>query len=220
MKKLFLILFGVIFALDLIAEITDITLLYQVSKPLILPSLMGLYIVSSSAGERSGLLILALIFSWAGDVLLMFSGELYFMLGLGGFLISHVCYIFTYRQFKTEEGVGFHGVQKARYAFPIILAATGLLTVLYPSLGGMKVPVTVYAFVLMAMTLAALFRFGYTQPQSFWLVFVGGVLFLISDSTLAINKFLTPLPNDGLIVMGTYMSAQFLIVWGLLRHKG
>jgi uncharacterized membrane protein YhhN len=217
MKRFFLALFALVFVLELISEATDLALLFQIAKPLIIPALIGLYWVA--AEERSLIVIVALVFSWAGDVLLMFSGELFFMLGLAAFLLSHVFYIVTYRQYKKESGDGFHGVQKARYAFPIVLAATGLLTVLFPSLGGMRVPVTIYALVLMVMTLAALFRFGYTPLPSFWFVFGGAILFMISDSTLAINKFLSPVPNSALIIMSTYMSAQFLIVWGLIRHK-
>lgn len=217
MKRLLLYLFAIVFVLVLAADLFNTPLLYQITKPLIIPSLLAIYWVG--AEERSPLLLLALLFSWVGDVLLMFSGELYFMLGLGGFLVSHLFYIATYRQHKSETGEGFHGVQKARYAFPIILGVSGLLTILYPSLDGMKIPVTVYALVLMVMTLMALFRYGFTSMQSFWLVFGGAFLFMISDSTLAINKFLQPVAYSGFVVMSTYMAAQFLIVQGLMKHK-
>ena len=104
-------------------------------------------------------------------------------------------------------------------AFPVILAATGLVVVLYPRLGELRLPVVVYAGVLMFMVLNALFRFRRTNAQSFWMSFAGAVLFMLSDSILAINKFLEPVPNAGLLVMSTYLAGQFLIVRGLIRHQ-
>lgn len=221
MKRFFLLLFALTCLSILVAALggNQFHLLFLVAKPLIMISLVGYYLASSTREERSFTVLLALFFSWTGDVLLMFTGDLFFMLGLGGFLISHVFYVLAYRQHKREGGEGFLGVQKVRYAFPIILAGTGLLVILYPSLGDLKLPVTAYALVLVVMTLMALFRFGHTHANSFWLVFAGAVLFMISDSALAINKFLQPFEYSGLVVMSTYMAAQFLIVRGLLHHK-
>lgn len=219
MALFFRFVFALAALLTLVAEEWQLSQLYYVSKPLIMISLMGYYFSATKAGERSIGLMAAMIFSWAGDVSLMFEGEYYFMLGLGAFLVSHLFYIGAYRQHKTETGEGFYGVQKVRYAFPIVLAGTGLITILFPVLGGLKLPVSAYALVLVIMVLAALFRFGFTGSTSFWFVFVGAVFFLISDSSLAINKFLNPIPHSGLLVMTTYMSAQLLIVEGLLKHK-
>jgi uncharacterized membrane protein YhhN len=68
------------------------------------------------------------------------------------------------------------------------------------------------------MVMVALFRFGKTTAGSFAMVFGGAILFMISDSLIAINKFLEPLPQSGFWIMTTYIGAQFLIVRGLLRH--
>ena len=104
-------------------------------------------------------------------------------------------------------------------SFPIVLAGTGLITVLFPTLGPLKIPVLVYSLVLVGMVMTALFRYGRTSPESFWKVFMGAVLFMTSDSLLAINKFYTPLPYAGLLIMLTYISAQYLIVEGIVKHK-
>jgi len=42
---------------------------------------------------------------------------------------------------------------------------------------------------------------------------------MISDSLLAINKFMQPLPLSGLAIMLTYLLAQYLIVEGVLKHE-
>jgi len=99
------------------------------------------------------------------------------------------------------------------------LAGTGLVTVLFPHLGNLQIPVMVYALVITLMSLQALFRYGYTSKPSFILVFCGAISFMISDSLLAINKFMQPLPLSGLAIMLTYLLAQYLIVEGVLKHE-
>jgi len=62
-------------------------------------------------------------------------------------------------------------------------------------------------------------RFGRVSLFSFEIVFYGAVLFLFSDSMLAYNKFVQPLPNAGLIIMASYMLAQYLIVLGSIERR-
>jgi uncharacterized membrane protein YhhN len=81
------------------------------------------------------------------------------------------------------------------------------------------VPVMLYALVLTLMVLNALFRFKRTGAASFAMVFGGAILFMISDSVLAVNKFLEPVSHSGIWIMSTYISAQFLIVEGILQHQ-
>ena len=109
--------------------------------------------------------------------------------------------------------------QKIRFSFPIILAGTGLIVILFPSLGSLKIPVLVYAIALMVMVMMALFRYGRTGTRSFWMVFVGAAVFMSSDSLLAINKFYSSIYLSGLFIMLTYTTAQYLIVEGVLSHR-
>jgi len=71
---------------------------------------------------------------------------------------------------------------------------------------------------LFGMSLMALNRFKTVTLPSFSFVFVGSVLFIISDSIIAIDKFLVQIPHDRFFVMSTYISAQFLIMTGLLKQ--
>ncbi len=142
------------------------------------------------------------------------------MAGLGAFLIGHLLYIFSYLQFRSEDRrYELLGPQKVRFSLPIILAGTGLITILYPALGGLRIPVMMYALILTIMVLTALFRFGRTSKFSFALIFFGAIVFMISDSVLAINKFLNPLPFASSWIMTTYCLAQYLIVKGALAHE-
>jgi uncharacterized membrane protein YhhN len=215
MKKLFLFLFLIAAAVHLIAEFFPSAFLHNISKPLLMIALGGYYFVRCD--ERSVVTIGAILFSLIGDVLLLDDSN--FMLGLIAFLLAHVFYIFSYRQHRFETDVeALQGVQRVRIAFPVVLAGTGLVVILYPKLDALRVPVIIYAGVITTMVLTALFRFGRTNARSFWMVFAGAVLFMISDSVLAVNKFLEPLSRAGFWIMLTYIAGQYLIVEGLIAH--
>jgi uncharacterized membrane protein YhhN len=217
MKKMALVLFLVAVAGVLVSEFFAIAWLFMVAKPLIMVFLLFYYLFSAAPEYRSNVLMLAIVFSLAGDVLLI--KEAYFVPGLIAFLMAHVLYIVAYRQFSGEESDNaLNGLQRVRLAFPVILAGSGLVVMLFPVLGDLKIPVMVYAAVLAFMVIAALFRYGRTTQKSFVMVFGGAALFMISDSVLAINKFLTPIGWSGVLIMSTYMAAQFLIIRGLLKH--
>lgn len=224
MKKVFLYLFILVSIGVLLAEVGNADLVYLICKPAIMV-MLGLHYCIMQRDHRqiiSKSVVLAIIFSCAGDTLLMFQGRdgNFFMFGLGAFLVAHIFYILAYRQHQSSDTSNeLQGLQKVRYAFPIILSGTGLVVILYTRLGGMKIPVLIYAIVLTGMVLAALFRFGKTSSSSFALVFGGAILFMISDSLIAINKFLEPLPMAGIWIMVTYIVAQYLIVSGLSKHK-
>ena len=194
MKKIALIVFFIVSLGELIAIAVQSEQLAMVCKPLIMVTL-GVYYLLSAGIDRSFVVLLAIVFSLAGDTSLMFDSvnSIYFMIGLVSFLISHVFYIIAYRQHQNDESAdALQGIQKLRAAFPIVLAGTGLVVILYPVLGALKFPVIVYALVLVIMVLNALFRLGRTSVVSFWFVFVGAMFFMVSDSLLAFNKFLSP----------------------------
>ncbi len=221
MKKIAQLLFLLVSAGQILSLLTEIELLHNICKPLIIVTLIFYYLTVVSKPERSRTLLMALFFSGAGDILLMYVDHdaSFFMMGLIAFLVSHVFYIFTYRQHQ-YDGVEdrIQGIQKIRLAFPIILSGTGLVFVLYPVLGDLKIPVIIYTLVLVVMTLNALLRFGKTTSPSFWMVFAGALFFMISDSLLAINKFLEPLAYGSIWIMTTYIAAQYFIVRGLIAH--
>ena len=224
MKKIFLYLFFLVSVGVLLAEVSNADFVYLLCKPALMVTL-GLHYWTLQREQNAVLsksVVLAIIFSCAGDILLMFQGRggNFFMFGLAAFLVAHIFYILTYRQHQSSDTSNeLQGLQKIRYAFPIILSGTGLVVILFNRLGEMKIPVLLYSAVLTGMVLVALFRFGKTSSLSFALVFGGAILFMISDSLIAINKFLEPLPMAGSWIMVTYIAAQYLIVTGLSKHK-
>jgi uncharacterized membrane protein YhhN len=224
MARLFLFLFLLVSAGDLVSTLVDVPSLESFCKPAIMITL-GLYYWFTQKQQQKSIsvvLLLAVLFSFGGDVLLMLqrTNPLFFMLGLGSFLVAHILDIITYQRHADEESEqSLSGVRKIRYSFPVVFAGFALVTILYDHLGDLKIPVVVYAVVLSYMVLNALFRFGRTSGPSFAMVFGGAILFMISDSLIAINKFLDPIPSAGFWIMSTYITAQFLIVTGLMKHR-
>lgn len=222
MKKISLALFLLVSVGELTSQVVDLPWLHTLCKPALLPLLLVYYVVSAreAGGSMSMLVVAALGLSWLGDVLLMGEGQSFFIFGLVSFLLAHVTYILAYRQHQqADDSKALRGIQKIRYGFPLVFAGVGLVMILYPRLSDLRIPVMVYAGVITVMTLTGLFRFGRTNASSFAQVFAGAILFMMSDSLLAVNKFLEPLAYSGLWIMLTYLAAQWFIVRGLLAHR-
>jgi uncharacterized membrane protein YhhN len=221
MRKFALIGFIVVSIGQLLSGPLASEMVHFICKPLIMIFLGVYYLSSVEVEHRSMAVAVAVFFSLLGDVLLMLQikSEHFFVFGLASFLVAQMFYIFAYRQHRLESHPDeLQGVQRIRLAFPVILAGSGLVFILYPSLGSLRIPVVVYSVVIVTMVLNALFRYGRTGTKSFWMVFIGAVLFMISDSTIAINKFLKPVNAAEFIVMSTYITAQYLIIEGLVTH--
>lgn len=191
------------------------------SKPIILLSLI-IYFYQISKPIAWTLLskatLGALIFSWIGDILLLW--DRFFVFGLGAFLMAHICYIIAFKIGQRNPGkisdVNF--IKTFFRNLPIYILAALTFYLINPSLGPLKIPVIIYIIVIASMATTATERYGKCNPASFWQVFIGAVFFLISDSVLAVNKFYQPFEEASVIVMGTYCIAQLLIVMGIRSH--
>jgi uncharacterized membrane protein YhhN len=190
------------------------------SKALLMPLLAVGYVLSvpRPLDRFSRLLLAGLAFSWLGDVLLMFNDPagIYFIGGLLSFLTTHILYI---RYFLLTRSASDSFFRKRPLLFLAVLAYTiELLYVLWPTLGPMKLPVAIYASVISLMLAMALWQYGKLSSITAWLFILGAMFFVASDSMLAVDKFKQPFPAAPVMVMSTYILAQWLIVRGSLRH--
>lgn len=196
-----------------------------ISKPLIVLSLL-LYFLQQvrTSGGGAGAFKAALFFSIIGDVALLFESRdpLFFMLGLGSFLIAHLLYIMAFNGIgKTQWRLGGPGATAQARRWPWIVGVTFylgvLLYVLLPFLGELKLPVVIYAFILCGMLLSVVhaFRSPYSRPGIICLA--GALLFVVSDTLLAINKFYFGFSFSGLAIMFTYACAQYLLTTGAVQ---
>lgn len=215
MPNLIFWIYIAISATNVIGKFISSEELDQFTKPLLMPLLM-LYVYKSSIGKvtkRVLLLSVALLFSWLGDVVLMYQAdELYFMAGIGLFLIAQITYVFVLRKSMYQKP----DTNPAKI-LPFVLYAGLLMFVLLPA-GDFTIPIIVYGSVIITMAIMARLREGNTSQESFQLALLGSVLFVLSDSILAFNAFHTAIPYAGVFIMSTYCAAQLLLVKGLLKH--
>lgn len=194
---------------------------HYIIKPSITISLMIYMAVKTRFKGRFNKRIFAgLLFGLIGDTFLMFVHlePNFFMFGLAAFLIGHLLYISAfYIDYKWRPTIEKTAMWIALIVFGLLCLGSYLY--LRPYLGAMKIPVMIYAFVISMMAIMAVNRKGRVNLFSFKLIFYGAILFLISDSILAYNKFVQPIPYAGLSIMSTYMLAQFLITIGAIERK-
>ena len=149
------------------------------------------------------LILAGLLCSLLGDIALMFP-EKWFKAGLVSFLAAHVFYILA---FKPGPGRPI----SAGMLVPFIIFGLLMFRILAPSLGPLKFPVLIYMAAITAMAGLAAGRFVYSGGTRPLLAFAGAVLFLISDSVLAYDRFAKKLRPAQAIILGTYFPAQLLI---------
>lgn len=217
----FQLLFALLFLLQLSAGFTGSAITAHFTKPLIVISLLVVLAVSTRLkGRFHKRIFTGLLFALAGDILLQYAAvaETYFIWGLAAFLCCHVFYIRAfYLDFKSAPELDKKGAR-------IAIACCAMLAIsfyffLRPHLGIMKLPVMIYILVISMMMMMASFRNQRVNAPSFKLILFGAVFFLFSDSILAYNKFVQPIPYAGSWIMATYMTAQYLITMGAIARQ-
>lgn len=217
-ERWFALLFLVLVSIDLVVGSSEnLQHLRYATKPSILISLILFFIQFSSglSGKIKVLTIGGLFFSLVGDVALLFDSvsDIYFLIGLSGFLTAHIFYVFLFLVHRNKQRnlIGF--------AVLVLLLAGSVFLLLLNTLNELLIPVIIYIIAISFMVVTAYSRKGMVNKTSYLLVLIGAILFLISDSFLAINKFKYDLPLSHLLVMGTYSFAQIGITLGILKLK-
>ncbi len=217
----FSISFAIIALLNLLSETMPEHDMRYVVKPLICIFLFTyLATVTRLTGTFRKLIFAGLCFSFIGDCVLMLSGKSphFFTAGLVSFLIAHILYsIAFYRDFKNDP----MAPKKYGNAMLFIMGVFSIsyYTFLRNYLGEMRLPVLIYIFVISMMAILAGYRYMRVNMASFNMIFIGAIFFVISDSALAYNKFVSTYPYSGVLIMGTYMIAQYLITMGAIERK-
>lgn len=203
-------LFFMVSSLEIIGVITANQLLQIIFKPLIVILLILLYAITSQAKNKW--YVLALLFSFGGDVFLLFDAQTFFIIGLSLFLLAHLSYItLVYRQIAKPK---MNDILLSFIIFFGILL--GLLSVLKGHLGQMQTPVIVYGLVLTSFGAVSLINYLQQKNRASSVLLTGALLFVLSDSLLAINKFYKPIDLLNVFVIFTYIAAQFVIFKGVI----
>ena len=160
-----------------------------------------------SARYRSAIM-LGIVFSLAGDIFLMLPRTALaagFLFGLGSFLCAHLCFL---RAFCSDSRLF------ARPVIFLVIGALGAANLFILWLGlssSLRLPVVAYIICLLGMTAQAITRHQILQTSASKIAATGGLLFMLSDTLLAYNRFYTPLPYSAVFILGTYYPALWCI---------
>lgn len=172
----------------------------------------------ADAPQQRRFIRIGLVLSLIGDVFLLWP-KAGFLPGLVAFLLAHLAYIaaFTVPVRLAARPFVFVG-----YAALALL----ILAQLWPGIpAALRAPVVAYVVCLATMAAQALVwwrssvaRAAADAPLARWAA-LGGVLFMVSDSLLAVNKFVAPLPLSSLWILSTYWLAQGCIASALVPGR-
>lgn len=208
----FLCLFGLAAAGQMTACFFQITTWRRFNKPFVLLTLIGFYL--ATAKNAIPLIIAALWFSLAGDVLLLF--KKLFKIGGLAFFGAHVCYIAAFLQQTDLKALDVGHISAAGAIYLLILIGGRLFIGKRKDFRSRMLAVG-YMLGLGAMSLSALLRWWSMGALGAGLVFAGSVLFMISDFSVCVRTFRKDIapPKIDFIIMATYAPAQLLIALGM-----
>jgi uncharacterized membrane protein YhhN len=213
-----LYLFFLVLTLELFFICTHWAALRFVSKPLLIATLLAWFIAATPKGQGRWVVILALLLSWLGDVFLMLEDKNpdFFIAGLSSFLLAHLTYIFFFWQVRKQNTTPLP--INIITIIAISIYAVALFFFLSPGVGALKTPVLIYAVTISTMLVMAIHTTSpATKNWAYWFI-AGALLFVCSDSLLAINKFYQPFTTAGFLIMLTYALAQLLIITGAIKY--
>ncbi len=217
--QILLIIYFSALAVEIFANLSGSLQLQYFSKPSLMLILILYYAINSrKLDSAKHLIISALVFSWFGDVLLLLDKQFktLFIFGLIAFLVAHIFYIFYFWTIRKINNIA--NLPNALIFVGIAAYTLALFGFVAPNVNDLIVPVAIYALVISVMFAASLIAFDFKLHAFGKICLAGTFLFLISDSILAINRFVAPFTLAPVLIMLTYAIAQLLITEGSLRN--
>jgi uncharacterized membrane protein YhhN len=171
--------------------------------------LIAVAVPPSPESHYQVLIIAGLFCSLIGDVFLMLPGDR-FVPGLASFLAAHLWYIGAFATVPRSR-------TSAVLLFGLAFVGAGVLRSIWAGLERHRWPVVAYVAVIVAMAWLACVRWHATGETGAALAAGGALVFLVSDSALAVGRFRKAFRNERAWVLGTYFLAQWLIALSVTR---
>ena len=180
--------------------VTDTYWLRMVTKPIPVLSI-ALWVYTGERGRYSTLVTGGLLLSVIGDIMLEW-GEKTFLVGVLAFLFAHIFYIGAF--FTRERAL------KPGYALPFVVWGVFIFALVYSNLGGMVLPVGIYIFVICVMMwrASAQIQTEEVSQRNARAGAVGAVLFGLSDTLIAVNRWYAPMPELRYLNIALYWLGQ------------
>lgn len=186
-------------------------LLAFITKPFLITCLVFVYLVSVK--KANFWFVSALFFSFWGDVLLLFKNQ-FFVLGLIAFLFTHLLYIKLLSSLLRRISSSTIVI----ISLPFLFYFVSFLYLILDKVTDIKLPVVVYGLVLSLFgVLSFLYYLQNKTKASLWM-FLGAILFMLSDSLIALNRFYDTKIDAQIYIMFTYILAQYLICKSFIKQ--
>lgn len=198
----------VVAVVDWRAVVRDDVATQRWAKPGVMVGLVTVALLAGAAGSSTGRWVLvALVLGMVGDVLLL-PGPDRFVPGLVAFLLGHLAWVAACLTVGLERpGLGWVGLGALAAALAV---GRGILPGARRD-GGPPLAGAVAGYMLVIGAMAVV---GWATGRV--LVGLGATLFVVSDTVLAVDRFVQHRPRSGVVVMVTYHLAQALLLAGLL----
>ena len=204
-KRIPLLVFITVCIIDLLGIFYHNDSVVYVAKPLLMITLFWYYYMNTKV--LNTFFIAGLTASFLGDVFLLGKGELYFLLGLLFFLTAHVFYIIMVVKLLKKTSSS----QVIIASSPYVLIFIVLVVVLFSGLGSMKIPVIIYAITISIFGAVSLILYLQNKTRTTSILVFGVFIFIISDAVIALNLFYEKQSFYPILIMITYVLAQYLI---------
>ncbi len=213
MRYLFLALFLLVSLVHLYGSFLNDKKIRKYTKSWILLCLLGYY--ATSVSQVNWFVVAALVFSFLGDVALIFDG--WFAVGGVSFLLSHVCFIQAY-----VPNIAFSAIPW--FVYPLLALAYGAaIFLVFRAIGkylpkSLFYPMLAYLIANAAMNGFALMQLLSNPGLPTALIYIGAVFFFVSDCILFNVRFHKErhVWRNHFPVMLAYIIGEFLIVEGLI----
>lgn len=211
-KNYVFLIFLLISIADIYAVATENKFLEIIFKPLLMPVLAMYYI--ASAQKINKWFLGGLFFSMLGDVFLLFQPQ-FFVLGLTSFLLAHIIYIKITLHFYKKRRLFYF----LKASIPFFLIFIALIIAIKNNLNEMLLPVIVYGLVISAFGTIALANYLSVKSVANKMLFIGIVVFIASDSMIALHKFHIANKWYPLMIIITYIIAQYTICKAIVKKQ-
>jgi uncharacterized membrane protein YhhN len=190
-------------SMHILAEYRGPRLRVYIFKPLTMVIILLIAFLGQGASPfYKYMIITGLVFSLAGDVFLMLPRDR-FVAGLVAFLIAHLFYIAAFA--PEINGLVWWPL------VPLVIYAIVIYRILSPFLGRLQLPVLFYIVVILVMAWLAFERWSHVDQTGALMAFIGALLFVVSDTILAIDRFRGTFKSAPALKLATYFAAQWLL---------
>jgi uncharacterized membrane protein YhhN len=208
MYIIFLFLYGLTALVNILSIHYERPTIRIVSKICLMPTLVLFFVFKSDSFSFT--IILAIIFSWFGDILLVKPKKLGLYAGIFSFLAAHISYTLAF--IDLVPGIN---IIVLIVSFLFVLSLERLLLKKFHIQNNYKIFAIIYGIVIDFLVVSSLQVFIWYKNISGFFLVIGSISFFISDTLLVcFNTIKTMIKNSFMGIMLTYTIAQVCIVIG------